>query len=169
MARPTICGLGGNLDAADHATSETRAAFDLAVANFTPTGCDAVAVYPYSVADATDTDWTMRDLLPYMLDRLRGLGWDPARQPLVGIPQAFRARGALSPAAIDVATQTAAYCAAGASAIAFYAWDEASGSTTFELYDAPDLRQGATNGLARCKAFWGGGDAPRTSRYWLAR
>jgi hypothetical protein len=159
IARPTICGFGGDLDDSRRPTTASRAAFDAALANFSPTACDAVAVYPYgrttgSQADEASIDWSMNDLLPYMLQALRDRGWDPERQPLIGIPQTFRFGQTSSPTAVDVATQTAAYCSAGASAIVFYAWNDSALAPKAELFDAPDLRQGATDGLARCRVLW---------------
>jgi hypothetical protein len=68
---------------------------------FHPLGCDAVAPYPYAhgVGPAQDDgiDWAMTDLLPYMLDHLRARGWDPAQQPLIGIPQTFRLADGTTP------------------------------------------------------------------------
>lgn len=160
IARPTICGFGGDLDEVRRSPTRSRALFDAAVSNFTPTGCDAVALYPYARMHATvddSSDWSMRDLLPYMLHALLDRGWDPARQPLVGIPQTSRFGGAARPTADDVRTQTAAYCAGGASAIVFYAWNDSASGPKAELFDAPDLRQGASDGLAACAAVWRAG------------
>ena len=158
-ARPTICGFGGDLDDPRRPTAETRAAFDAAISNFTPTGCDAVALYPYArmTGSSDSIDWSMGELLPYMLEALRERGWDPALQPLVGIPQTFRFGTASRPTAVDVAAQTAAYCAGGASAIVFYAWNDSAIGPKAELFDAPDLRQGATDGLTACDALWQAG------------
>ena len=161
VARPTVCGFGGDLDNAHQSVAESRAAFEAALTNFTPTGCDAVALYPYARADLNDgIDWSMADLLPYMLDRLRDRGWDPAQQPLFGVPQTFRvANGAVLTDA-SVAAQTGAYCAAGASAIVFYAWNDSFGGPKAELFNTPALRSGAAAGLTACRAIWsapGGG------------
>jgi hypothetical protein len=154
--RPTICGFGGRLDPdARQPLAASRAAFDTAIGNFSPTACDAVALYPYAgPRDPSGTDWSMARLLPYMQARLREKGWDPARQPLVGIPEAFRAGASAAPTATDLAVQTAAYCAAGASSIIFFAWDDSSPSAKWELVDTPDLRRGVADGLGRCRAVW---------------
>jgi hypothetical protein len=157
-ARPTICGFGGDL-AAGPLTAAAQARFDQIASNFTPTGCDAVAVYPYArpaQADETETiDWSMSQLLPYMLARLRQAGWDPTQQPLIGVPQAFRSGGLAAPAASELAAQTDAYCAAGASTILFFSWHDGDVGDKAELFNAPDLRLGATTGLAQCQAVWG--------------
>jgi hypothetical protein len=158
LARPTICGFGGDLDSGQMALADSRAAFDAALANFTPSGCDAVALYPYARGGAGDqdagVDWAMTDLLPYMRDQLRAHGWDPTQQPLIGIPQTFGLPDGLAPTDATVATQTAAYCAGGASAIFFYAWNDSFGGPKAELFNAPTLRLGAATGLSTCRAAW---------------
>ena len=158
QARATICGFGGDLDDGRRALADSRAAFDAAVENFTPTGCDAVALYPYARASApqaeSSIDWSMADLLPYMLDQLRARGWDPSQQPLIGIPQTFRLGDGPAPSAATVATQAAAYCAAGASSILYYAWNDSFGGPKTELFNTPELRQGATDGLRSCRTTW---------------
>jgi hypothetical protein len=157
-ARPTICGFGGDLDDARRARSDSRAAFERAVWNFTVAGCDAVALYPYAhgrgVGDEANIDWSMSDLLPSMLARLRQAGWDPTMQPLIGVPQAFRFGQTDGPTPADVTAQAAAYCAAGASSIVFYAWNDSQPEPKAELYDAADLREGASQGMAACRAAW---------------
>jgi hypothetical protein len=159
VARPTICGFGGVLDDTQRAAAESRAAFDAAVLNFTPTGCDAIALYPYAAVTAGGLsddriDWSMTDLLQYMLARLQEQGWDPARQPLIGVPQTFRFGARAAPSASDVAVQTAAYCAAGASTIMLYAWNDGSGDDKSELFNSEHLRRGAQDGIAQCQALW---------------
>jgi hypothetical protein len=157
QARPTICGFGGALDNTSQSPADSRAAFDAALANFTSTGCDAVALYPYARAGSADpatSDWSMADLLPYMLDHLRARGWDPTQQPLIGIPQTFRLGDGDVPNDTTVATQTAAYCVAGASSIVFYAWNDSFSGPKAELFNAPALRAGLATGLAACRAVW---------------
>jgi hypothetical protein len=156
-ARPTICGFGGNLDNTAQSVEESRAAFDAAVVNFTPLGCDAVALYPYAAIGQTDQDgidWGMSDLLPYMLNELRTRGWDPNLQPLIGIPQTFALAQNIAPGESSVATQTAAYCRAGAHTILFYAWDDSFARPKIELFNSPELRSGAEAGLSSCRATW---------------
>lgn len=157
QARPTVCGFGGDLDDSERPPAKTRAAFDLALRNFTSTGCDAVALYPYRRPAAgrnAQVDWSMHDLLPYMQRRLREKGWDPATQPLVGIPQTFAFGRAPAPTPADIATQTGAYCAAGASSIVFYAWNDSYSGPKAQLFNAPDLRQGVADSLGVCQSQW---------------
>jgi hypothetical protein len=158
QARPTVCGFGGELDEAGRPVAQTRAAFDRAVRNFTPTGCDAVALYPYRRQTATretPVDWSMRDLLPYMLQRLEERGWDKTSQPLIGIPQAFAFGPSVPPRPSEVVAQTTAYCAVGASAIVFYAWNDSYTGLKAQLFNSPELRQAASDGLDQCRAVWG--------------
>jgi hypothetical protein len=155
QARPTVCGFGGDLDEPGRTSAQTRAAFDRAIRNFTPTGCDAVALYPYRRQAAASADFSMRDLLPYMLQRLQERGWDSATQPLLGIPQAFGFGAAPPPRAADVVAQTTAYCAAGASAILFYAWNDTDPGPKTQLFNSAPLRQAARSALYACQAIWG--------------
>jgi hypothetical protein len=157
MARPTICGFGGDLDNARQSLADSRAAFELALSNLTTAGCDAIALYPYArgaAADQNGVDWSMTDLLPYMLGRLQDRGWDPTRQPLIGIPQTFGLPGGVLPTETSVAAQTTAYCSGGASAILFYSWNDSFGGPKSELFNTPGLRSGAVNGLAACRGIW---------------
>ena len=156
--RATVCGFGGDLDEAGRPAADTRAAFDRAVRNFTPTGCDAVALYPYrrqTTSRQVAADFSMRDLLPYMLQRLGERGWDPTSQPLIGVPQTFGFGTLPPPRAGEVAAQTAAYCAAGASSIVFYAWNDSDTGPKAQLFNTPDLRQAAISALDACRAAWG--------------
>jgi hypothetical protein len=143
--RPTICGFGGDLD--------SSAAFDRAVGNFTPTGCDAVALYPYRRGSAGD--FSMPDLLPHMLQRLQALGWDPTTQPLIGVPQTFAFGSDAPPSAAEVIAQTTAYCAAGASSILFYAWNDTDPGPKAQLFNTPTLRAAAASAMAQCQDIWG--------------
>jgi hypothetical protein len=83
------------------------------------------------------------------------VGWDPTTEPLIGIPQAFRFGQADGPTQADLAAQATAYCAAGASSIVLYAWDDTQAQPKAELFDAGDLQQGAAQGIAACRAWWG--------------
>jgi len=158
VARPTVCGFGGDLDNAHQTAAESRAAFEAALTNFTPAGCDAVALYPYARAVRAQqddgVDWSMADLLPHMLDRLRERGWDPAQQPLIGVPQTFRVADGAVLSDASVAAQTVAYCAGGASVILFYAWNDSFSGPKAELFNTPALRSGAAAGLTTCRAIW---------------
>ena len=132
--------------------------------NFTPLGCDVVALYPYAysektTADRSQVDWSMSLSLPYALDILRSRGWDAVRNPLIGVPQAMGspnpAKGEyILPEADDIAAQTAAYCKAGAIAILPYAWNDNRTDIPNELYNTANLREGLQRGLQECAQYW---------------
>jgi len=169
FARPAICGFGGKMDVrmvkrGGALSSDTRP-FVRAVTNFDPASCDLVAVYPYATSDTSDSssaDWQMTSLLPAMLDALRAQGWDPARQPMIGMPQTFGGARSESPGlyyvvprAGDVAAQAEAYCRAGAVALLAYTWHDNHGDELSELHNSPDLVSGLKQGAARCRdAYW---------------
>ncbi|MBV9358900.1 MAG: hypothetical protein JO023_25620 [Chloroflexi bacterium] len=159
--RATVCGFGGELDDRRRPVATTRAAFNTALRNFSPTACDAVALYPYgnlkATGDASNIDWSMKALLPYMLGQLRERGWDPKHQPLIGIPQTFRPTGHQAPTSNAVATQAEAYCDAGASTILFFAWHNTLDDSLAELFNTSDLRQGAAEGISGCETRWARG------------
>jgi hypothetical protein len=144
QARPTICGFGGDLD--------SSAAFDRAVENFSPTACDGVALYPYR--RGSGADFSMPDLLPHMLQRLASLGWNPSTGPLIGVPQTFAFGSDGPPTAAEVMAQTTAYCAAGASSILFYAWNDADSGPKAQLFNTPSLRAAASSAMQACQALW---------------
>jgi hypothetical protein len=73
---------------------------------------------------------------------------------VIGVPQAFRVADGAVVSDASVAAQTTAYCAAGASAILFYAWNDSFGGPKAELFNTPALRAGAAAGLATCRTIW---------------
>jgi hypothetical protein len=168
-ARAAICGFGGSLDSKswgiNHDFAPDRAVgFMRFVVNFDPKACDIVALYPYAtgrVSNHSDIDWSMRGILPRMLQALRARGWDQQRQPLIGIPQTFggRRRDApwlyyVVPDAADVATQSAAYCSAGAIALLAFTWHSAKSGERAEMVNSPDLVDGLQRGAERCRTYW---------------
>lgn len=90
-SRPAICGFGGSIDP-DHTDNWG----DWVAANFSPQGCDQVGFYIYAspMPNTTPTssdanDWSMSSLLPAMFASLKQRGWNIAKEPLIGIGQAF--------------------------------------------------------------------------------
>lgn len=166
IARPTVCGFGGALDLkADSRPPDVRYAITKkALINFSANACDAVALYPYAVGPRStlpqDVDWQMSRLLPYAFHELRSRGWDPARQPLIGIPQAFYydvtpklTRPHVAPRPQDIAKQMAAFCEKGASSIIFYSWHD-SHADWHEGHNTPAIRSGLIEGLRACQELW---------------
>lgn len=159
--RPTICGFGGLLDekrgpSAPFVTDTHY--FSMAITNFSPNACDIVALYPYAsnrVNGPAFIDWSMSRLLPEEFELLRARGWNPQKHALIGVPQAFGYSPSgggrrVLPRAVDVATQSAAYCRAGAIALLAYTWHD-SNTGPMELYNSPDLVNGLRQGVQTCR------------------
>lgn len=91
--RPTICGFGADVYPSGNASGWS----DWLASNFSPQGCDMVGFYLYtpSLLATTPTpspdiyDWSMSAVLPAMFASLQQRGWSIAKEPLVGIGQAF--------------------------------------------------------------------------------
>ena len=178
LRRPTVCAF--------YATLDTRAGpaypwrpyhkwFDQALANFSPDACDVISVYAYAPFGVPPNlvDWSMKGLMPYVAASFRRAGWDPAREPLLGTPQAFgypryapRAPGSsrplpgypptrwYAPTAADLTQQVRAFCAAGALGIIAYTWKDGHSGPTQELFNDPALVSGLSGGLSSCRSMW---------------
>lgn len=162
--RPAICGFGGSLD--PHHGYGWQ---DWVADNFSPQGCDKVGFYIYasSLPDSTPTvspddyDWSMSLLLPAMFASLQQRGWDIAKEPLIGIGQAFGGPKAhtdsywVMPGAKDIEAQSRSFCEHGATGLTFYSWDDpAYGSTTQSPMNNTAIDTGIRNGIAVCKQYW---------------
>jgi len=154
---PAICGFGGTV-------LRTRGGFDLSTAkNYSNGGCDMVGWYNYAPIDVlthpstgSKLDWSMTTLLGIEGRDLARFGWSESNAPLLGIGQAWSGpydehyyQPGLTVA--EMQTQAAAFCAYGASAIGWYAWDDSGyGRHT----DTPDnsqvIDQGIEAGEAAC-------------------
>jgi len=157
-----ICGFSADL-APNHTDGFDPRFFE----NFTPQGCDVVALYVYSssVADptlsTTTFDWSMRTLLPKIRATLLARGWNPKTTPLIGVPQAFGgarldAPGLyeITPTAGEIATQSASFCAAGASGVAYYAWQSSQMANLQTAATNPAIADGVRDGIALCNKIW---------------
>lgn len=128
--------------------------------NYDPAACDIVMIYLYSrngQNGGAPIDWSLQDRLPPLLAALRAYGWNPNTSPLIGIPQTFSYPGQeyASPSKENVATQSEAYCRAGATALIAYAWhDGYVGDNATELYNTPSLVEGLHEGRNRCRQYW---------------
>ncbi len=163
--RPTVCGFSLNL--AQGNRTPKLAAFDRALSNYSPQWCDDVLIYSYVPGSTTPrtgiVDWDMSLTLEPALDRLRKAGWDSSRSRLLGTPQAvgYNPRYTIgsrritpeyrvAPSGADMAAQVRAFCAAGASAIIAYAWDDGSTGVVDELHNSPELREALTSAGRAC-------------------
>lgn len=174
--QPTACALFLPLtyEVSGRRTKFDRAAFDRSLQNYSPTWCDAVLLYGYGPIRlaplAGSVDWTMTDVLGPALAALEAAGWDPDTSPLIGVPQAFgfaprttTANGsalktpeyATAPTRWQMSQQIVAFCAAGASSIIGYAWNDGSRGAVSELGNSATLRAGFTDGLKICRSnYW---------------
>lgn len=156
---PAICGFGGAL----LPIGSTRSGWnDLIASNFAPGACDMVGLYLYARSGTLGPyDWSMAALVPAVLDSLRRRGWDLRKEPLIGIPQAFGGNvgGAVwpTPSAADIATQSQAFCAHGATGIVYYAWSntDTTAQSVFP-WSSTDVTLGIRLGMAACKRIWSG-------------
>ena len=160
---PTICGFSAGLLANGKDVWESGLA-----QNFTPRGCDMVAPYIYADSHGpddpplTNVDWSMSQLIPKIKTSLAENGWDPARQQLLGVGQAWAGRktsnGAITdvPSPADVYRQADAFCQAGATGISWYAWTI---TTRYRDVQSPannrSLHEGVKDTVGICKdAGW---------------
>ena len=158
-ARPTVCGFGATLDfrngsggSYSPATFERDKFENMELMNFSPKACDIVTLGVYTRPGKPDSDFSMKSLMPVMLDALRRHGWNPARELLFGTPMTW---GSIPPSAIEVRTQTAAFCRAGAQSIIGFTWANFPPSGPVrELSNDADLRAGLVEGLNDCHSDW---------------
>ncbi len=160
---PAICGFGGSLPIGSNAGWNDQVA-----ANFSPEGCDMVGLYiyapsvsPLSSLSATDFDWSMPTLLPAIFSSLKSRGWDSAKEPLIGIGQAFGGPNAsgdhywITPRAEDIETQSKSFCAHGASGLVFYAWDDSGfGHDAQTPGNSSEIEAGIRLGISACQQYW---------------
>jgi hypothetical protein len=114
-----------------------------------------VGLYIYAAAHTTGTyDWTMAQVLPAVFTSLKLRGWNQAKEPLVGIPQAF---GGLvdgepwpTPSASNIETQAKTYCQQGATGILYYDWTEAGPSPMTNA----QIALGVQRGVSDCESIW---------------
>lgn len=172
VRRPSVCAYGGQLDyknaLTDTSFSQKDDSFTSAVENFSPEGCDIVALYPYGysyVNDERAVDWTMERVLPFMLNLLKEKGWSADQIPLMAVPQVSGytwkpdiqvGRQVVHSTYQSVLTQTEAYCKNGATSVLFYAWDDTSEDPgKQQAFNNEDMRRGILDGIEKCRTSWG--------------
>ena len=118
---------------------------------------------PYIYADSRDTsdpapvnlDWSMSRLLDEIKRSLAQFGWDPSRQPLLGVGQAWGGKKneaiTYPPLVTEMLTQAQGYCSAGAQGIAWYAWTITSMSSVLSPANDPALHQGVSAAAIPCR------------------
>jgi hypothetical protein len=162
--RPTVCGFAAFIIPGGYEWQSSLAN------NFTPQGCDEIAWYVYpdtssSMPSANSYDWTMPGLLGKMTSDFKARGWNPGQTPLIGIPAAFGGQNKYDgsyqvvPTTQSVATQTQAFCQAGASSIAFYAWDLSDYNNPQDPVTNSAINAGVQQGVGDCQQIWNGSTA----------
>lgn len=173
--RPAICGLSANLlPITDNQVTDGDPylkEFQTALVNFRPSYCDIIAIYSYAVNTATESsaaigsnsanyDWSMTYLLPEVFRELGARGWDPAEEPVVGIPMSFGGYSTyVAPTEAELVTQMTAFCKAGAVALLPYTWhnDYARDNpmaSFVEPFNSAYMRAGLAEGMKQCQDYW---------------
>jgi hypothetical protein len=159
---PAICGFGGELESPKtESGGNIDEGFEISTAkNYSNAGCDMVGLYNYTdlgsePSNGEDYDWSMKTLLELQKRDLGNRGWVQANTPMLGIAQAFAGpyeeRYWPGITTAEMITQAEAFCAAGASSIAWYAWhDSGFVSETLTPETSPVIDEGIRGGLEAC-------------------
>lgn len=158
---PAICGFAATL------ARPGRVAWQRGLAlNYSNDGCDMVGWYAYTPfgrrkpSNGDELDWSMQSLLPAMGDSLAKQGWTLAHAPLVGIGQAWSGRygdGYYQPGLSrkQMLDQARGFCTYGASAIAWWAWDDGAYlPKTKTPEDSRVIDDGIGEGIGACQNIW---------------
>jgi hypothetical protein len=165
FTRATICGVGGSLDAKqspdDWQFVSNRRYTENSLINVSPAACDLVSPYFYGTAPADDPrliDWSMKDLMPYFLQKLRDKGFNTSTRLLLPVDHAFSYKAPnastfyVMPRPDDIAAQMKAYCDAGAFSMLFFTWQSHDADRSYSNNDA--IRAGVQKGRAGCLNHW---------------
>lgn len=163
--RATICGVGGSLDAKrlahDQRFTPNHGYTENSLVNVSPQACDLVSPYFYGTAAADDPgliDWSMKDLMPYFLQRLREKGFDTSAPLLLPVDHAFSFKSPNNPTFYvmprpdDIATQMKAYCDAGAFSMLFFTWQSQDADQSYSNSEV--IRAGVRRGHVECLKDW---------------
>jgi hypothetical protein len=155
---PAICGFGAGLGKGLHFSWDPSTA-----KNYSNGGCDMVGWYNYAPIavythpnNGSEFDWTMKGLLPAMQRSLAQFGWRIARTPLMGIGQGWSGpydkhyyQPGLSRE--EMLEQASAFCAFGATSIAWYSWDDSGFMpTTHTPNNSSAIASGIKAGIKAC-------------------
>lgn len=158
--KPTICIFDSQLGLDHQFVWDSKEATE-----FTPAGCDMVGLYVTSIPQKKLTninayafDWSMKALLPRVIDDLQEYGWSPRAEPLIGMVQAWGGPlihdfVEITPTRRTIQTQMESFCNSGAAGIIAFAWSNPQG--IFFPWNTPELKQGITLGATSCKNLWG--------------
>jgi hypothetical protein len=155
---PSVCGFGAGI------LKGRGFSWDAGTAkNYSNDGCDMVGWYNYSPIEeytkpnnGDQLNWSMKGLLPAMQRSLAKYGWQIARTPLMGIGQAWSGPFAghyYQPGLSreQMLAQASAFCAFGATSIAWYSWDDSGFmSTTQTPNNSSTIASGIAAGEQAC-------------------
>jgi len=162
--RFAICGFGGFIHQGNAYDWKDEVA-----ANFSPQGCDRVGLYIYGPSELNTVppspsntyNWSMSGLLTEAFNSLIMRGWNIAKEPLIGIGQAFGGpikntqEYWITPSTDNIETQSRSFCTNGATGLVFYAWmDSGYGQATQTPMNSPEIETGIQRGIADFHAYW---------------
>jgi len=147
LQRPTICGVGGNLDVNK---SHDRRYMNRALTNISPDACDLVSPYLYAVDSKNNpklVDWSMRKAIPYLHHALKQKGFNMSSPLLVPILHAFSTdSGYVMPRPQDIVAQVKAYSKERPIAFLFFTWQSQDADQSYA--NNPVIRDGVQQGAA---------------------
>ncbi len=152
---PAICGFGGAIEPLGQ-----RGGFEASIAaNYSDAGCDMVGLYNYAeggsqASSGEELEWTMGILLGEEREALDAQGWVQAKTPLLGINQGWSGHTTaheLEPglSTEQMVAEARAFCAAGASSIAWYGWGGV-GKRAQTATNSTAIQAGVRQGIAAC-------------------
>lgn len=152
---PAICGFGGSIEPIGQ-----RGGFEASIAaNYSNAGCDMVGLYNYAnggsqMSTGEGLEWTMNDLLAEEREDLAGEGWVQANTPMLGINQGWSGHTTAREfepglSSEQMVAEAHAFCADGASSIAWYGWGGVS-KRAQTATNSPAIQAGIRQSIAAC-------------------
>lgn len=157
LNRKTICGFAAHFG---YSGGRKDNWFSQLALNFDPKACDVAAIYSYSlinqkIEDPSQYSWQLDGLLEKVISDLRDNGFTHEEHPIIGIVQAYgKPSHRVIPRAVDIVTESKAFCEKGADGIAYFTYDISSVSDTTNATNSEEIRDGITQGVQLCKAIW---------------
>jgi hypothetical protein len=141
--KPAICGLQANSGWSGNAANYR----DRYLLNYTPEGCDMLAVYlyPWGAGKVPMTNFAN------VITALKSVGWTASQTPIVAVPQSYGGKYGYSvPTAAQVESQTKYFCQLGARHVVFYDFLTATNGS-----NSTSIQAGMKAGIKACQTIWG--------------